>query len=99
MQNKNPRGKDCIFYVLYGTRICVHDCERNFFGLQEIAAKGVQMGVLQDDVYYYLSGGDFYLWTDEGGMQKWKEPKKTISVRFPQGAVYLEKRGEERGTF
>ena len=32
-------------------------------------------------------------------MQKWKEPKKTKSVRFPQGAVYLEKRGEERGTF
>ena len=98
MQNKNPRGKDCIFYVLCGTRICVHDCERNFFGLQKIAAKGVQMGVLQDDVYYYSSDGDFYLWTDEGGMHKWKEPKKTKSVRFPQGAVYLEKRGEERGT-
>ena len=67
IQNKNPRGKDCIFYVLCGTRICVHDCECNFS-------------------------------TDKGGMQKWKEPKKTKSVRFPQGAVYLEKRGEERGT-
>ena len=53
------------------------------------------MGVLQDDVYYYLSGGDFYLWTDKGGMQKWKEPKKTKSVRFPQGAVYLEKRARK----
>lgn len=63
IQNKNPRGKDCIFYVLCGTRICVHDCECNFSVCRKYAAKGVQMGVLQDDVYYYLSGGDFYLWT------------------------------------
>lgn len=40
----------------------------------------------------------FIFGRDKGGMQKWKEPKKTKSVRFPQGAVYLEKRGEERGT-
>ncbi len=61
-----------------------------FFGIQKIENKGAEMGVLRDDIYYFKSGNDFYLWTEGKGAEKIQQPEKKRAVHISQGVIYLE---------
>ena len=94
MENKKA---STILYVFLLAVLIIVVAAALFFGIQKIENKGAERGILRNDIYYFKSGNDFYLWTEEKRVEKIQQPEKKTAVHISQGVIYLEDDDEKEG--
>lgn len=94
MKNKKA---GTMLYVFLSVALIMAVASALFWGIQKIEKKGAELGVLRDDIYYFKSGDDFYLWKEEKGAEKIQQPEKKTAVYISQGVIYLENENVKKG--